>query len=320
MNLTVAVLLLTIYHIIHIKFDNRAMSKPTEESDGTGITTHVANNATVFVPDLDAYFARIGYYGPRDATLSTLNAIQWCNLTTVPFENLDVVLFGQVCIDPKSIEQKIVKQNRGGYCFEQNVLLYYVLLALGFDVVPLISRVLGLTPPEVITGNTHIILKVNCEGSWWLVDIGYGPWGSSIPLQIENSEEQLTPCDRRRIVQSECGRFYTAERFDEGVWMGLFKFNLDEAYPADWEVANWYSCTHKSPLFTNHIIVTLFTADSRYILFNKEFTVKRVTDGVVETTIAIKTQSEFFEVLHKYFNMSFEPNVCICPFNSAWEE
>ena len=44
------------------------------------------------VVDLDAYFRRIAYDGPREATLDVLRAIAFRHPDAIPFENLDVLL------------------------------------------------------------------------------------------------------------------------------------------------------------------------------------------------------------------------------------
>src|SRR5690242_16272279 len=92
--------------------------------------------------DLDAYFARIGYFGPRTPTLDTLRGVHRAHFHGVPFENLDVVLNRPIRLDPASLMQKIVAERRGGYCFESNALLMYALHTLGFVVTPLAARVL----------------------------------------------------------------------------------------------------------------------------------------------------------------------------------
>src|SRR3954447_6785751 len=84
-------------------------------------------------PRLDGYLARIGYAGPRDATLTTLQAIVWHHVTTIPFENLDPFLGRPVLLDPDAVHAKLVDGGRGGYCFEQNGLLRTNLERLGFS-------------------------------------------------------------------------------------------------------------------------------------------------------------------------------------------
>ncbi|GJQ49781.1 arylamine N-acetyltransferase-like protein [Candidatus Kuenenia stuttgartiensis] len=72
--------------------------------------------------DLDAYFARIRYAGPRKPTLALLHAIVAHHVAAIPFENLDVLLSWPILLEPASLQKKLIHDRRGGYCFEQNVL------------------------------------------------------------------------------------------------------------------------------------------------------------------------------------------------------
>ena len=91
--------------------------------------------------DLDAYLARIDYAGKRDASAKTLHAVHRAHATHIPFENLDILLGKSVLLDLESIQTKLVRNRRGGYCFEQNALLAAALERLGFPVTRLAARV-----------------------------------------------------------------------------------------------------------------------------------------------------------------------------------
>ena len=54
--------------------------------------------------DLDAYFARVGYDGPRKPTLETLRALHFLQPQAIAFENLDPLLKRPVRLDPASLE------------------------------------------------------------------------------------------------------------------------------------------------------------------------------------------------------------------------
>ena len=84
--------------------------------------------------DLDAYFQRIGYSGDCSPRLTTLQRIHQRHSQTIAFENLNSLLKQPVKLDLASLQQKLINEGRGGYCFEQNSLLRAVLLALGFEV------------------------------------------------------------------------------------------------------------------------------------------------------------------------------------------
>src|ERR1700704_2407859 len=106
--------------------------------------------------DLDAYFARIGYTGPRTPTLEVLQAITAAHTRSIPFENLDVLMGVPIHLEVDALFQKLVHGRRGGYCFEQNGLLFHVLGELGFHAVLLSARVRLLRPRDFIPPRTHV--------------------------------------------------------------------------------------------------------------------------------------------------------------------
>src|SRR5262245_13622538 len=106
--------------------------------------------------DLDAYLGRIGYAGPRARSLPVLREIVAAHAAAIAFENIDVLLRRGVQIDLASIERKLVKGGRGGYCFEQNTLLEAGLRALGFSLDTLVARVIrGLPESHPGTPQAH---------------------------------------------------------------------------------------------------------------------------------------------------------------------
>ncbi len=104
------------------------------------MTEKLANPLDVI--DLDAYFQRIGYQGERLPTQQVLQAIHRQHAQTIAFENLNSFLKQPVHLDLASLQQKLIHEGRGGYCFEQNLLLRSVLVALGFQVTSLAARAL----------------------------------------------------------------------------------------------------------------------------------------------------------------------------------
>src|SRR5205085_12496143 len=108
--------------------------------------------------DLDAYFKRIGYEGERTPTFETLQAIQLRHVQTIAFENLNPLMGWPVRLDIESLQQKLVREGRGGYCYEHNLLFRHVLKALGFEVTGLAARVLWNEPHGAITPRSHMLL------------------------------------------------------------------------------------------------------------------------------------------------------------------
>src|SRR5689334_21061726 len=91
--------------------------------------------------DLDAYLARIGYEGPAAPNLATLRRLHELHPRAIPFENLSPFIGETPSLDPASLQAKLVRGGRGGWCFEQNLLFGLALEAIGFEVTRLAARV-----------------------------------------------------------------------------------------------------------------------------------------------------------------------------------
>lgn len=209
-------------------------------------------NPPVFQPDLDAYFARTGYAGPREPTLATLHAITFHHTTSIPFENLDVLLGRGISLAPDAIFQKLVHNRRGGYCFEQNNLLLLVLRALGYRVTPIGARVRWLLARDVTPARTHLFLRVHLAAGDWLTDVGMGGASLTGAIPLEFDRELPTPHEPRRLVREQ-GRLFHQLWTGSG-WTDCCEFTLDEVYPIDCEVANWWTSASPASHFKSHVV------------------------------------------------------------------
>lgn len=264
--------------------------------------------------ELAAYFSRIGYTGPREPTLAVLRALQLQHLKAVPFENLDVLLGRRISIESAAIRKKIIDEKRGGYCFEQNSLFRDVLRTLGFTVTPLLARVRWQVPADFRTGLTHMVLRVEAEGRSWLVDVGLGGVGATAPLALDTEAEQTTPHETRRLVK-QSGTIMHQMRVGPD-WKDIFEFSLTEPAPVDFELGNWYSCTHPQAIFMNNLVVTLTRSDHRVIIYNCDFTI-RYTDGRAETK-NIESPEALLSLLAGHFGLHFPAGTRFGQPGAAW--
>src|SRR5262249_29151135 len=132
--------------------------------------------------DLAAYLERIQYRGDPRPDVTTLHDLHLAHATHVPFENLDVLLGRPIRLDLDSLQAKIVRGRRGGYCFEQNVLLAAVLEHVGFRVDRLAARVRYRA--QHVLPRTHMLLRVEVEGRSWMCDVGFGSEGLLLPMPL----------------------------------------------------------------------------------------------------------------------------------------
>jgi len=219
--------------------------------------------------DLAAYFERIGYTGNVAPRAETLAALHLAHATHIPFENLDVLLGQPILLDSKSLQQKLIRQRRGGYCFEQNSLLAIVLEQLGFCVTRLMARVCRGTNRQ--TPRTHMLLMVDIDGQRWLVDVGFGGWGPLQPLLLEPSHEARQFAWSYRVAADEEPGWYTLQARMPTGWQDLYRFSLESYLPEDFLIPNHFCATHPDSRFMQTLTVQLPAPEVRYILRNRDF-------------------------------------------------
>lgn len=231
--------------------------------------------------DLDGYFERIGYTGPHTASIDTLHAITRAHAQSIPFENIDVLLGRRIELAPAALYEKLVVAQRGGYCFEQNGLLFEVLTQLGFEVRPLSARVrVGVTDRDVNLPRTHLLLEVRIGDTGWITDVGVGAASLTRALRLEADTEQVTPHDRRRL-QHVAGKWYH-QILRDGVWQDVYEFTGETMPLIDRIVGNWYTSTHPDSKFRKNLAVALARPDGGRVTLHNNTLTRYGNEGPVE--------------------------------------
>jgi len=216
--------------------------------------------------DLDSYLKRICYFGPRDATLETLRALQLHHPLAIPFENLDTLSQTPVRLDLQSLERKLVQSRRGGYCFEQNLLFKHALEALGFAATALAARVVWERPPEDLRARTHMVLLVELGGTPYICDVGFGALTATAPIALTPGVEQATPHERFRVLS--LATEFAVEALVRGEWKRLYRFDLQEQHQVDIELLNHYVMSHADSPMRGRLVASRVAADRRFGLGN----------------------------------------------------
>jgi N-hydroxyarylamine O-acetyltransferase len=251
--------------------------------------------------DLDAYFRRIGYAGAGEPNLDTLSALHLRHAQSIAFENLNPLLGWPVQLDEASLQRKLVHDDRGGYCYEQNLLFGHVLRALGFQVTGLAARVLWTYYPEdAITARSHQLLRIDLEDGPYIADVGFGGQTLTGPLRLEADLEQATPHELFRLVKAGGG--FKLQSKVGAEWKTLYRFDLDEVFQPDYEILNYYASTHPNSLFVNKLVVARPATDRRYALANNQLAVHHL--GVPSERRLLTTVAELRGTLESIFLLS----------------
>jgi len=234
--------------------------------------------------DIAAYFERIGFQRPAQADESTLAALVLAHATSIPFENLSPLMGQGVPLDIGSLERKMVRKRRGGYCFEHNMLLWAVLRALGFEATGLAARVVWGRPEDAITPRTHMLLRVALPDGPRLVDVGFGGCTLTGVLRLEPEVPQATPHEHFRLIPR--GDEWRMQAQVQGAWKTLYRFDLQPQLALDYELANHYVATHPQSHFVQHLMCARAMPGGRFTLLDKEFTTHTIGGESTHRTLA----------------------------------
>ncbi|HLR38508.1 MAG TPA: arylamine N-acetyltransferase [Chitinophagaceae bacterium] len=248
---------------------------------------------------LKAYLKRISYVGEWSADLKTLEKIHYLHTTTIPFENISPFVGDHVLLDSTSLNDKILKSGRGGYCFEQNVLFGNVLRQMGFEVRGLAARVRWGVKENRITRRSHMLLLVTIDKTQYIADVGFGGMTMTAPLKLDTSANQSTSHEPYRILQHPNN--YRLEAKITGTWCPLYDFDLQEQFMPDYETMNWYMSTYPETPFVNRLMVVRPGEKCRYALNNNKFTIHYLNKESEKHLL--NSEEEILDVLQNPFHL-----------------
>jgi N-hydroxyarylamine O-acetyltransferase len=243
--------------------------------------------------DVDAYLARVGYGGPTEASAEVLCGLHRAHVTSIPFENLDIVMGREVSVDLASIQEKLLRR-RGGYCFEHNLLFAALLERLGFCVTRLSARVrMGNAR---ILPSTHMTLNVSVNGEPWLADVGFGGEGLLEPVPLADGVTSEQGAQAYGLVR-ESEREWVLRTSRPDGWLDLYSFTLEPRRHADYFVANYYTSTHPRSPFTGRVVAQCVEPDRRLSLIDHSLV---ESDSSGETTTRNASDAELGELLWRF--------------------
>ncbi|MFI8447683.1 arylamine N-acetyltransferase [Streptomyces erythrochromogenes] len=241
---------------------------------GSSPTDHRPDRWSGGLLDLDAYLARIGYDGPREPTLAVLRDLQRAHTTGIPFENVHAVLGRDLPLDLPSVEARLVRDRRGGYCFEHVLLFAAAVERIGFHVTGMIGRV-SLGAPKVLPA-THGLLAVTARDDEreWLCDVGFGA-GPLGPIELADGAHTAYDGWRHRLERRPGAHgidqwwLYQTSPGPSGPddvpgrvrtpWIDRHTFTLTAQYPIDYVVGSHFVGTNARSPFVRRLFVQRMT-------------------------------------------------------------
>ncbi|KAB2348310.1 arylamine N-acetyltransferase family protein [Actinomadura rudentiformis] len=255
--------------------------------------------------DIDAYLSRIGFDGERAPTLETLRALQRGHTTSIPFENLEIMLGRPILLDLENLQDKLVRRQRGGYCYEHTILFAAALERLGFGVTALSARVtLGA---DEIRPATHAVLRVTTAGDdrVWLCDVGFGR-GPLEPIEFADGAEAVQDGWRFRLERRTGALdtdLWVLHQYGGEGWVDRHTFTLNPQYSLDYAVGNHYVSTSPRSPFTTRPFAQRFGPEVHHVLDGTTWTTTR-PDGSTQTREV--EESEIPKLLDEVFGVTLD--------------
>ncbi|XP_078524469.1 arylamine N-acetyltransferase, pineal gland isozyme NAT-10-like [Lissotriton helveticus] len=239
--------------------------------------------------NLEEYFSRIQYKGAAEnSDYQTLKDIFKQHIKTVPFESLSVQCGEAIDLALEVIYNKIVRKRRGGWCCEQNHLLFWVLKTMGYEVTMHGGSVYLPLQKIYSTYMAHLLLKVVVDGQAYIVDGCFGAYYQIWePLELISGKDQpqvpatfhLTDIDgvwhfdqirRKQYVVDQS--FSNADLLHKDEYKKVYCFTLQERTIEDFLDINNLLQTSPDSIFRKKSVCTLQLADGVRCLYGWNYT------------------------------------------------
>jgi len=136
--------------------------------------------------NIDKYIERIGFNGDIEISEECFKELHKCHVMSIPFEAIDVELNRHIELTLGKIYNKVVVKNRGGYCYELNLLFQELLSKVGFESYLISASIFDSEKFGPEYDHMAIIVKLD---DYWLGDVGYGDLFIK-PIQIISGIQQ----------------------------------------------------------------------------------------------------------------------------------
>ena len=228
---------------------------------------------------IEQFFARIGMEPDTkiEYTEAFLAQVQNACVLHIAYENLDILEGKPVDLTPKAMFDKIVVRGRGGYCFELNGLLTYMLREMGFTVTERFARY--LRGEKEVPMRRHRVAVVKLAEGDYLCDIGVGEVAPRLPLKLEEGLVQTQNDETYKFLRDDRHGWVLWDQY-HGDWQEYICFNDDEAFDADYIQPSFFCEKHPASPFNKEPMIAIKTPDGRRTIDGrvyKEFTGRALT-------------------------------------------
>lgn len=247
--------------------------------------------------NIEAYLDRLNYQEETDNSVETLRKLHRAHVYAVPFENLNIHNDVWIELNPQQFFNKIVRNKRGGFCYEMNGLFYEALQRLGFECHFISCSVFFHPIQQFAPYFGHVAIIVKDGDDLWLTDVGFG---SSFlePLKIVYDELQTQDGNLYRFTKLDHDEILLERSEDGMAFLTMYKFTLTPRKLENFqEMCVFHQTSPLSP-FTRRKICSLVRPNGRITLTSQSLV---ITKNGKKTETSIADDQEFKQKLLEYF-------------------
>lgn len=260
--------------------------------------------------NIQDYLAQVAIKQSPEVSIHFMKKLQAAHVGTFCFSNLGVLLHEDLSLESQALFERVVTRKRGGYCFEQNKIVYEILQYCGFSCEIALARVLHNRHVDV--PRTHRITKVTIDANTYIVDVGFGPLVPREPLLLDCDEPQDQGDSIYRIVRARSGHYLLQKEEVDG-WFTLYSFDDAMYTEADCVCGHHYSSTHPEAAFVNNLVISKKSYDDVQLLRNAQF--HRIQGGRTAVT-EISSKDHLGAILAQEFGIDLMPEQLSALFKS----
>ena len=202
--------------------------------------------------------------------LDYISQLQQAHLMHFCFSSANVLLKKPLSLEPEALFERVITERTGGYCFEHNKIFYLTLKALGYQVRPILARVMLNGDP--LNGLSHRLTLLTLAGQQYAIDVGFGVDCPRSLIELTDnhfiSEQEFAYQLKKEPDNSDGFRLLQLNTAPEKT---LYRFDLREVTEADCDIAHFYSHQHPDATFVNHLVIARIEAHQRHLIRNLHY-------------------------------------------------
>lgn len=246
------------------------------------------------------YFQRLGLNLDVDnltLDINLLNQIQYAHVTNIAYENLDIVQGLPLDLDNEKLFEKMIINQRGGYCFEINSLYNWLLQEIGFKTTSYMARYLRGEKDVPKRRHRVIIVESDLIDGRIMCDAGIGERAPRYPLKLEEGLIQEQFNETYKFVKDDFYGWLLTDYHKEK-WSSFFAFTEEVQLDIDYVMPSFYCEHHPDSPFNKTNIIAIKTSDGRKTISDMTF---RIFDGNDVTELFITDEIMLKQILSEHF-------------------